>query len=260
MPEQWVGQPGLDPAGVGVEQRDVRRVLAGGMTLVVGEQQARVGLHGRRSRPAAQRSGRRGDDRMCVEVGHVRVPVVVARAPQLVERVEHRELHVRLDPVDHRDPAVRVREPVDADLPRLSRLGLRQVRVGHDDPLPVAAARQHLLEPVVTAVLGREDEDVRDGIQEAGAQAGTAAVAVTYAAREEMERAVVRDRAGVEDRLVAGHRPSRDDRGVADASRGDLGQGYPRCVGPGHGWDRQRSCRGDARLYRGDRTKGGGCG
>ena len=97
------------------------------------------------------------------------VPVARGRIPELVERVEDRELHVRVDAVDHRDPpvaeveqdgvlvrdpvrpddaprgaveeepAVLEPEPMDADPPGLPRLGRRQVRVRHHDTLLAAA-------------------------------------------------------------------------------------------------------------------------
>jgi catechol 2,3-dioxygenase-like lactoylglutathione lyase family enzyme len=43
---------------------------------------------------------------MSVEPAQVLVPVGRVRRPQLVERVEDRELHVRVDPVDQGDAAV----------------------------------------------------------------------------------------------------------------------------------------------------------
>ena len=93
-----------------------------------------------------------------------------ARVPELLERVEHRELHVRVDPVDQRhapvakveddavlvglagrpdhltrallerEPAVGVVEPMHADPPELVGVGRRQIRVGHHVVLGRAGA------------------------------------------------------------------------------------------------------------------------
>ena len=220
---------------------------------------------------------------MPIELPHVPVPVVVVRGPQLLERVEHRELHVRVDPVDEGDPAVAqvedhrvlvvlpirsdhaarvavereaavgVDEPVDAHLPGPVRLGLGQVRVGHHHLLAVAAAhaldarvlvagntlrraaRQHLLELVAQSVPRGEHQHVGDVVEEAGSGSAIARVAVAHATGEEVERAVVMDRARVEDRAVAGDRSRRDDRRVADAPHRDCGGARRLVVEVGHG-------------------------
>ena len=98
------------------------------------------------------------------------VPVARGWIPEVVERVEDRKLHVRVNAVDHRDPpvaeieedgvlvrdsvrpdhstrraveeepAVCEPEPMNADPPGPPRLRGRQVRVGHHDSLLAAAS------------------------------------------------------------------------------------------------------------------------
>ena len=90
-----LGQERLDATGLVIEQRDLDRVLRVRVALVVEEQQPVVDRDRRRARADAERTGRRPDDRVPLELAHVLVPVVGARVAQLVERVEQRELHVR---------------------------------------------------------------------------------------------------------------------------------------------------------------------
>ena len=94
---------------------------------------------------------------------------------------------------------------------------------------------QDLLERVVHAVLGREDQDVRDVVEEARAAAGVPEVRVPHAPREQVEAAVVEDRAGVEDRAVPRHGTARDDWAVAHAADVDDRQGLLRVTGHRNG-------------------------
>jgi hypothetical protein len=130
---------------------------------------------------------------------------------------------------------------MDADAPRFSGLGRREIRVRHDDPRAVATSEplharilvamdsvvaalgEHLLELVRPAVARREHEHVGDVIEEAGPVAVVSSITAAHAAREQVEAAVVVDHAGVEDRTVARHRAGRDDRCVADPPHGEAG-------------------------------------
>ena len=88
------------------------------------------------------------------------------------------------------------------------------------DPV-LGAAREHLLELVGAAVVRRQDQHVGDVIEEPGTRAGVATVAVVNATREEVELAVVEDRAGIEDRPVALDRTVVDERVVAHPAHRD---------------------------------------
>ena len=180
-----VGQARADEAGVVIEHRNLGRVLAVRLALVEEEEQGVADEDRRRSRADAERAFRGLDDRVPVEIAEMLVPVARRRIPEIVERVEHRELHVRVDAVDHRDPAVAqveedgilVRdpfraddatrgaveeepavvepEPMNADPPGSARLGRRQVRVGHHDSLVAAAPDELHPRILVDVIVGR---------------------------------------------------------------------------------------------------------
>jgi hypothetical protein len=118
----------------------------------------------------------------------MRVPVFPARGIQLVERLEERELHVRVQPVNEPDspvteveddrilvgltvgtdhatgvpvelePPVHVDQAVDAHLPRPARFGVGQMRVRHHDVVRPTAS--HTLD---ARVLDAEDVVGRAG-------------------------------------------------------------------------------------------------
>ena len=76
------------------EQRDLRRVVAGALTLVEEEQQAVLGRERRGAGADAERTFRGPDERVLVEVTQVLIPVVGRWLAELVERVEEGELDV----------------------------------------------------------------------------------------------------------------------------------------------------------------------
>jgi hypothetical protein len=83
------------------------------------------------------------------------------------------------------------------------------------------ALGEDLLELVRAAVRGGEDEHVRDVVEEAWARAVVSPIAVADAPGEQVEHAVVMDRAGVEDRVVARSGARLDDRRSAYSPYGD---------------------------------------
>ena len=87
------------PSGL-VEQGDVHRVRAVPTPFVEEQQKARLGAHGRRAGADAERPGRRREQRVGPEVGHVRSPIVVVGVPEVIQVVEDGDLHVAVDPLD----------------------------------------------------------------------------------------------------------------------------------------------------------------
>jgi hypothetical protein len=77
-----------------IEQRNVHRVDAISVTLVEEQQKAMVGVQRRGARADAQCAGRRAQDSVMVDLVQVQSPVLFVTVEQVIERVEHGELHV----------------------------------------------------------------------------------------------------------------------------------------------------------------------
>ena len=131
-------------------------------------------------------------------------------------------------------------EVVGADAPGPAAVGGRQVRIRHHevraalavDPLhagvfeAVDAARaptgEHVPELVGVAVVRRENQDVRDVVDEARAGPASRSVAGAHGTGEEVIDAVLVEKAGVEHRSVPKHRTGLDDRPVAQPAQPQL--------------------------------------
>ena len=163
--EDRLRQNGADHPRGRIEQRDVRRVVAVGSTLVKEQQQSGLTFEGRSAGPDTEAARSRADDGVVFELIEVALPVHLVGAPKVFEIVEHRDLHVGMNAVHQRDPTVgqvedhRVfvgdalrtedartgfvddqsvsvfDEPMSADLPRAASSGMVQTRVGHHEML-----------------------------------------------------------------------------------------------------------------------------
>jgi len=214
---------------VGVEKGGLHRVGTLAVSFVEQQQQA-VGRLDRRC-PGAHSKGSSAwsDDGVVVEFGEMKPPVVGVGIPQMVKIIEHGELHVGVNAVDHCHPAVakvehnrvlvldaigaqqsaarfieyesaiHVTESMCADPPRHPGVRWRQVRVGHNEVFVLAAGDR--LNP---RVLVTRDTVVAGGSKHVVEVIGTAVVAGEY---QDVGDVVVETRAGPLVEAVAGPHP-----------------------------------------------------
>jgi hypothetical protein len=168
------GQHGPGAASVGVEQRHIHCVNAVGSSLVEKQEQPNFALQRWCAGTDAQTSRSRADNHVIIKLFKMLFPIALVRVPQIVDAVEHRNLHVGMDPVHKRNPAIgevehhrvfvgkvcgpehpftrvvddkpvtqRVEyQPVRADLPWSPRPLVREPCVGHDQVLNTIARNQ----------------------------------------------------------------------------------------------------------------------
>lgn len=104
--EHRFGQDADRSPAIFVEQGEIHRVGTVGTPFVEEQEQTVRGTHWGCPCADAERTRRRRDDRVTVELGNVLVPVVLPGFPEVVEIVKDGELHVGMDPMDQRDSTV----------------------------------------------------------------------------------------------------------------------------------------------------------
>jgi hypothetical protein len=166
------GQDRASATRVGIEEGDVHRVDAIASSFVEEQQEAGIAWDRWRPSPDTQRARCGGDDHVVVQGRKVFVPEGLVGRPERLEVVEDGDLHVGMNAMHERDPAVgeiedhrvlvrNVRgaehdgtvlvhndltvfhdQPMRPDLPRATGLGMGEVCRGHDEVIDIATAHR----------------------------------------------------------------------------------------------------------------------